>query len=632
MKTFQLLFFTIFLSLCSYGQITIIGHNKLNNNPITSTSIFIKENGVVTRTLTTGKSSDFMFKLEYGKNYTILFQNPKSSLMYMEVFAADVPEDKWSYKMIHELNVAFFDKTDEDIDTSVLKEPFQKIIFDGRNRMVNDSTYSNDFNARVIKFHQPTDTRSINGVMEKQVTIAGKVLLNNDQKLTINNKIIELLDKKGHVIKSTYTNRFGAFSFTGISVSSIGKVRLDLKNQEPISSYFTLVTSKNNLVSTNKLENGICIWNLTNDEVSYLVDDNFSINIGGKLIQSSVKEKKFFANKTVYLCNRLNTVIKKTTTNILGTFVFEDLKPDNTYFIGIDKSELKTGQKIDLLNKDEKFISVLDTVAGGRASMKVISNYNKKFNDISISDAEMTMSVKATIYGDNTNNPIGRLKVIMLNDSYQVIDSAITDDFGAFRFKYLPFLKRFYLSAENNENMLDGFTNILIYNKDYNLVKIMTHEKGNKFSYKPVNAEMFRLREVEIEDPWLEFMGNKKATPAKKLIVENIFFESDKYLIGQQAKEILNKVVLVMKTNLKMRIEIGAHTDSKGSSEENLKLSSSRAKTVLDYLVAAGISASRLVCKGYGESELLNDCGNNKPCTEIEHAKNRRIEFKIIEE
>jgi outer membrane protein OmpA-like peptidoglycan-associated protein len=143
---------------------------------------------------------------------------------------------------------------------------------------------------------------------------------------------------------------------------------------------------------------------------------------------------------------------------------------------------------------------------------------------------------------------------------------------------------------------------------------------------------MFTLREVEIEDPWLEYIDKKKATPPKKLIVENIFFESDKYLIGPQAKEILNKVVLVMKTNTKLKIEIGAHTDSKGTPEENLKLSASRAKTVMEYLVAAGISPAKLVCKGYGEKELLNDCNDTKPCTELEHAKNRRIEFKIIEE
>jgi len=632
MNKLRLLLFSGLFSLCSYGQITIIGHNKLNNIPITNTSVFVKEKGVITKTLTTGKTSDFMIHLEYGKNYQIFFQNTKSTPMFMEILASDVPEEKRAYKMVHELNVPFYDKTDEDIDTTLLREAFQKIVFDGKNKMVNDSNYSNSFAARIIKFHQPSETRSIGGAMEKQVTIAGKVLLNNDQKLTINNKRVELIDKKGQVIKSTFTNRFGAFSFTGVMPASFNKIKVDLRENEIISSYFTLVTSKNNLVATTKAENGICTWTLTPEESSYLVDDNYSINIGGKLIVSSARQKKFFANKTVYLSNRLNTVIKKTTTNVLGTFVFENLKPDNTYFIGIDKSELKPGEKTDLLNKDEKFISTLDTLASGRMALKVISNYNKKFNDISISDAEMTMSIKATIYGDNTNNPIGKLKVIMLNDSYQVIDSAITDDFGAFRFKYLPFLKRFYLSAENNENMLDGFSNILIYNKDYNLVKIMTHEKGTKFSYKPVNAEMFRLREVEIEDPWLEFIGNKKLTASKKLIVENIFFESDKYVVGDQAKEILNKVVLVMKTNNKIKIEIGAHTDSKGSDEDNLKLSASRAKTVMDYLVAAGVNSGRLLCKGYGETELLNDCGNNKPCTEMEHAKNRRIEFKIVEE
>lgn len=630
MKKYGILIF-LFYALCSSGQITIIGHNRLNNTPITNTSIFVKEKGVITRTLSTGKSADFLLPLEYGRNYQIFFQNAKSPLMHMEVNASDVPEDKYAVKMIHELNVPFFDRTDEDVDTLMLQDPFQKINFDGVTKMVNDADYSNDFISRIIRFHNPSDTRSIGNLQEKQTLIAGKILLNKDPKLSINNRAVDLIDHKGTVIKSTFTNRFGAFSFSGIQPSQISKIRINLKEQEPVSSFFTLVTARNNLVATTKAEAQTCTWNLTPEEINYLTDENYSLNIGGKLILSSAKQKAFFANKTIYLCNRLNTVVKKTTTNILGTFVFENLKPDNNYFIGIDKSELKQGERVDLLNKDEKYIGTLDTVASGRTSIRVSSNYNRKFNDISISDDEMIMNIKATIYGDNTNNPIGRLKVVMLNDSYQVIDSATTDDFGAFRFKYLPFLKRFYLSAENSENMLDGFTNILIYNKDYNLVKIMTHEKGNKFSYKPLNAEIFRLREVEIEDPWLELVGTKKTSPAKKPIVENIFFESDKYVIGQQAKEVLNKVVVVMKANNKIKIEIGAHTDSKGTPEENLKLSSSRAKTVMEYLVAAGISSNRLVCKGYGETELLIHCGDSKPCTEIEHARNRRIEFKIIE-
>lgn len=130
MNTLRLLLFSGLFSLCSYGQITIIGHNKLNNIPITNTSVFVKEKGVITKTLTTGKTSDFMIHLEYGKNYQVFFQNTKSTPMFMEILASDVPEEKRAYKMVHELNVPFYDKTDEDIDTTLLREAFQKIVFD----------------------------------------------------------------------------------------------------------------------------------------------------------------------------------------------------------------------------------------------------------------------------------------------------------------------------------------------------------------------------------------------------------------------------------------------------------------------------------------------------------------------
>lgn len=624
-----LLFALLLFSLPSVAQITIIGHNRLNNTPIAHATLTVKENGLTTRTLTTGKSPDFMLQLEQGRDYAIYFEHPRCARMFMEVHASQIPEDRRAIKMIHELNVAFFDRSDEDVDTSMLQHPFQKIVFDGTNKMISDSAHANHFNQHIVP-PVPASEKRAPGTAEKPLIVAGRVLLNRDPKMSVNDQPLEILDQKGQVIKTTFTNRFGAFSFTGVQPSQIARVRLRLKEPELASGYYTLVTAKNNLVATTWAEGTLCTWSLSTEEAAYLNDDLYSLNIGGKLILSSAKKKEFFANKTVYLCNRLNTVVKKTTSNILGTFVFENLKPDNSYFISVDKSELKQGERVDLLNKDEKYIGSLDTVAGGRASMRFASNYNRKFNAISISDDEMMMSVKATIYGDNTNNPIGRLKVIMLNDNYQVIDSATTDDFGAFRFKYLPFVKRFYLSAENSDNMLDGFTNILIYNKDYNLVKIMTHEKGNKFSYKPLQAEMFRLRELEIDDPWLEFVDNK--TPKKKLIVENIFFDSDKYLIGDRAKEVLNKVAVVMKANSRLKIEIGAHTDSKGSVDDNLKLSASRARTVMEYLVSVGIQPHRLVCKGYGETELLNSCADGKPCSEMEHARNRRIEFKILEE
>jgi outer membrane protein OmpA-like peptidoglycan-associated protein len=60
-------------------------------------------------------------------------------------------------------------------------------------------------------------------------------------------------------------------------------------------------------------------------------------------------------------------------------------------------------------------------------------------------------------------------------------------------------------------------------------------------------------------------------------------------------------------------------------------LSQKRAKAAVDYIISKGIDKSRLKAVGFGESKLLNNCKNDAPCTEEEHAKNRRTEFKIVE-
>ena len=164
----------------------------------------------------------------------------------------------------------------------------------------------------------------------------------------------------------------------------------------------------------------------------------------------------------------------------------------------------------------------------------------------------------------------------------------------------------------------------------------MTHQKGKKFTYNPVSAELTRLRDIELEDPWLELIDTKpsanRAVNQKKTIIENILFESNKCDLSPEAKEILDKIILVLNSKKQLKIEISAHTDCNGSEASNLKLSILRAKTVEEYIHGAGIDAKRLIAKGYGETKPINNCLDNVPCSEIEHAQNRRIEFKIIGE
>ena len=628
-------------SLVSNAQITIIGHNMINDMPLKQTSIMVYKGTTVTQTFNTMAKPDFRVQLDFGHVYRIYFENGKCPRMFMEVVANNVPLDKYEYRMTYELNVPFADSEDDDIDTTVFRSAFHRVIFNGKSKMVDDTTHNNEFARNILKKPEPVKVREQAPTSPPSI-VAGRIYLSGKSRLPIANRPVSIISSNGSVIKSTITNRSGGFVFTNVHISEAAKIRMELR--EPVGGAVSLASTGNSLIAETKPVANICEWPLIKSQFFNLVDNQYTSNIGGKLVSASSKEKKFYAGKTVYLSNRLNTVVQKTKTSQLGTFVFEDVKPDHQYLLGIDKSEIAPGSRVDLLNKDDRYIGTLDSITGSRSSIRMNSSYNnERFNYLSIAEEDMKMDVKGTIYGDNVNNPIGKLKIVLLNDQYQVIDSAITSDYGTFKFKYLPFLKRFYLSAENADNILDVFKNILIYSADDNLIKIMTHQKGTKFRYQPVATEISHLRDIEIADPWLDLLvpGQPALTAStsttlpsapKKIIAENILFETAKYEVTESSKEILDKIILVLNANQALKIEIGAHTDSKGSAASNLRLSELRASTVKDYIIAAGIKQDRVSTRGFGETRLLNDCGDNLPCSEVEHAQNRRIEFRILGE
>ena len=77
-------------------------------------------------------------------------------------------------------------------------------------------------------------------------------------------------------------------------------------------------------------------------------------------------------------------------------------------------------------------------------------------------------------------------------------------------------------------------------------------------------------------------------------------------------------------------IDLRWHTDALGKETYNMTLSVSLAKSARQYIIDKGIAADRLIAKGYGETELKNDCGNDAKCSDEQHAVNRRTEFKVL--
>lgn len=141
------------------------------------------------------------------------------------------------------------------------------------------------------------------------------------------------------------------------------------------------------------------------------------------------------------------------------------------------------------------------------------------------------------------------------------------------------------------------------------------------------HSENFELKEVK--DRVEPYRKNVKLTPVntgQSVVLKNIFFETGSAQLKNESRVELDKLVELLQKNPTMKIEISGHTDNVGSKESNMKLSDERAKSVVNYLVKAGINSSRLTFKGYGDTQPVDD--NN---TAEGRANNRRTEFKVTE-
>lgn len=112
----------------------------------------------------------------------------------------------------------------------------------------------------------------------------------------------------------------------------------------------------------------------------------------------------------------------------------------------------------------------------------------------------------------------------------------------------------------------------------------------------------------------------------KKIALKHVYYGFNKFDVTPATAAELDKVIALMSQNPEMKIELGAHTDNRGSDAYNLKLSQRRADAAVAYIVSKGIDAARIKAVGYGKSQLIKNCIE---CTEEEHSANRRTEINI---
>ena len=122
---------------------------------------------------------------------------------------------------------------------------------------------------------------------------------------------------------------------------------------------------------------------------------------------------------------------------------------------------------------------------------------------------------------------------------------------------------------------------------------------------------------------WMDILVNQK------IALKNIYYDFDKWDILPDAARELDLLVSLMKENPGMKVELGSHTDDRGTEPYNLRLSQLRAKSAVDYIVSKGIDQSRIKGTGYGKTQLIHKGVGGRKCTPEENRENRRTEIYI---
>jgi len=208
-----------------------------------------------------------------------------------------------------------------------------------------------------------------------------------------------------------------------------------------------------------------------------------------------------------------------------------------------------------------------------------------------------------TITDLDTKAIIANATVALFDETFQPVTQVVSDEKGNYIFRNVNCGKNYF---------------VRVAKVDYESKEVPVTIK--KISGKTALSVQLEKRVKAIE------VGTDLA---KTLDIPIIYFDLDKATIKKESAYQLEKIIEILKQYPTLTLDIRSHTDSRQTAKYNQVLSDKRAKSTMNWLVQKGIDSNRLTAKGYGESQLVNQCSDGVNCTEEEHQLNRRSEFVI---
>jgi outer membrane protein OmpA-like peptidoglycan-associated protein/tetratricopeptide (TPR) repeat protein len=329
-------------------------------------------------------------------------------------------------------------------------------------------------------------------------------------------------------------------------------------------------------------------------------------------------------NARVDLLDQGENVLQTSISDEVGRFQFNAVGVHSIYEvkINLNGSGVTEDVKLGLLNsKGEKVVAIFPD-EDERLFFEALpaDDYNN-LKPIDLGNSLLTVDLRGHIYKEFKGDINERVSLYVLNPDNQVMARGFTDTEGSFEFKRLPPEEYYTLKPSKP---IPGI-NIVILGEGDEVIVLRENETKDEFLY---------LRLSPDED-YITLL-NEDGFPVKikmneSFQIDNIYYSLDSYEINDAAQMELDKLALIMLNNDQLKIKLLSHTDSRDSDDHNLKLSQKRADFAKSYLVNKGVGEERVIAIGMGESQIVNHCKDQVPCSEKEHAVNRRTEFEIID-
>ncbi|GIQ57380.1 cell envelope biogenesis protein OmpA [Flavobacterium collinsii] len=208
-----------------------------------------------------------------------------------------------------------------------------------------------------------------------------------------------------------------------------------------------------------------------------------------------------------------------------------------------------------------------------------------------------------TITDSETNIVLSNTKVALFDENFQAVAEVVSDEKGNYIFPNVKCGKNYSVRASKT---------------DYESKETLVTIKRNSGKTTLLIQLEKRIKPIEVGTDL-----------AKTLDIPIIYFDLDKATIKKESAYQLEKIVEILKQYPALKLDIRSHTDSRQTLQYNQVLSDKRAKSTRNWLIQKGVDPARLTAKGYGETQLVNQCSDGVKCTDEEHERNRRSEFVI---